>query len=263
MKNFFHSAVVAVTLFSFLLFSCQKEVNTTAESEIAGKVKPGDKEYNKCEIESITVLDPIFSWRSAAFEYNQHGDPTHITPDFVGTGNPKQEFRYDKKQRLTDYIGRYDGQGFEFWHKYGYDEKDRIIRDTQYVFGFYGAEPSGAILTYYIDYTYDNKNRISQLSLFDVRAPGPPFVQTYTYDVNGNLAGETYDDKVNIRRTNKIWMFIDRDYSVNNPINADVYNFFDLPTAFNSLNPGTNSFLHIIPLNYSTIKYFCKGKHEN
>jgi len=76
MKNFFYSALTAASLFSFLLLlSCQKEVGSSTKSEIAGKVKP-DKEYNKCEIESITVLDPLFPHHSAVFEYNQHGDPT-------------------------------------------------------------------------------------------------------------------------------------------------------------------------------------------
>ena len=76
----------------------------------------------------------------------------------------------------------------------------------------------------------------------------------YKYDDKGNLAytarqyramrswGEavyndtfrvgSYDTKIHLRRTNKMWMFIDRNYSVNNPFTAASYNSYGLPLMF-------------------------------
>ena len=67
-------------------------------------------------------------------------------------------------------------------------------------------------------------------------------VRLFNYDASGNMVGyNVYDNKINIHRTNKIWMFIDRDYSINNPHSPYVayspgtYNSFGLPVQINYL----------------------------
>ena len=69
-----------------------------------------------------------------------------------------------------------------------------------------------------------------------------PFMlkSTYNYDGAGNLihpasAGVVYDNKMNINRTNDIWQFLSRDYSMNNPFTADAYNAAGFPTVVNTL----------------------------
>ena len=88
--------------------------------------------------------------------------------------------------------------------------------DSQYNFGIYhGPLPSQAAYHYL---RYDNPNRILQDSTVYNYYHLPANVQNYAYDQHGNLAGTSkmYDNKLNPRRANAIWMFIDRNYSLNN-----------------------------------------------
>ena len=67
---------------------------------------------------------------------------------------------------------------------------------------------------------------------------------TWTYDANGNrnLTDHTltYDDKINPYLTNKVWQFLNLDYSVNNPVRTDssytnVYNELGLPVDLQAI----------------------------
>jgi hypothetical protein len=59
----------------------------------------------------------------------------------------------------------------------------------------------------------------------------------------------SYDNKINPRRTNKIWMFVDKDYSANNPIPG--------PTAYNELGLPLNNITFLG--NHATeVFYDCK-----
>ena len=108
---------------------------------------------------------------------------------------------------------------------------------------------------------YDNLNRVIE----DAAVPNPDATaivngQTFFYDDAGNLrnGGNVYDNKLNPNRTNKIWMFIERDYSVNNPSVATKYNSIGLPLHFPSKNPLNMRFG---PFYYNTaldIIYDCK-----
>jgi len=74
-------------------------------------------------------------------------------------------------------------------------------------------------------------------------SPGFSLVNSYSYNADGNLAGHDYDDKINYHRTNRVWMFIDRDYSVNNPVIATYeYNDFGLPTRIVPFEGTVGSF---------------------
>src|SRR5882757_2324396 len=84
---------------------------------------------------------------------------------------------------------------------------------------------------------YDQLNRIIREEVTPSRMPElpPPTVITYQYDASGNLFPNNHDNKVSLLLTNKVWRFINRDYSINNPVVADAYNDHGLPTAFTTL----------------------------
>jgi hypothetical protein len=163
--------------------------------------------------------------------YNSYSDPVSITPGWIGTGNTRRLFRYDSKHRLTDYIGAYELGGYEQWRWYVYDNNNRVIRDTSYSFGSLSDKKSGQYGPFVTTYDYDSKGRITHTSTLATWLPYPPQEFFYTYDSHGNLEspGVTYDDKINFRRTNRVWMFIDRNYSVNNSKPVIGYNDHGLP----------------------------------
>lgn len=179
-----------------------------------------------------------FSNDSAVFVYNAKGDPVSVTKTIASTGHPNYLFRYDARRRLTDFIGVYsDGVHFEFRHRYGYDSKNRIVRDTTYTFGVLTDPAPQGFLERITTYTYDSRNRIVRLD--GLYPPsGATYVYRYYYNQQGNLEkvdyGDfvtflTYDNKVNMHRTHPIWQFIDKDFSVNNPFQAVSYNTRGLP----------------------------------
>ena len=110
-------------------------------------------------------------------------------------------------------------------------------------------------LTYY---RYDTWDRIVQDST--IWSFGSAQVNKYAYDANGNLVGRTYDNKTNIHRTNRIWMFLDRDYSVNNPFPASDYNRSGLPTYFRFTYPGSYYLKFLAFFSEATITYDCGKK---
>lgn len=217
--------------------SCQK--NDQYFDADFTKAKPGKPTkatavIKKCSIVQMTYFVADGTTDVLQFTYNSSGDPASVTRNAGShTGYPNYSFKYDQKKRLTDFIGVYEGNvNAEFWHKYFYDNNDNIVMDSTYIFprisnGF----PENAFdkrLTFYV---YDNSGRIIKDST--VSQSGSPVVQTYAYDANGNKIGKTYDGNSNINRTNAIWMFLNRDYSTNNPFNADAYNTSGLPSSFN------------------------------
>lgn len=56
----------------------------------------------------------------------------------------------------------------------------------------------------------------------------------FQYDANGNLMGQgnVYDTQLSFLRTNKIWMFLACNYSINNNFQASAYNTSKLPLLF-------------------------------
>ena len=161
----------------------------------------------------------------------------------------------------------FSGTGAEFWHKYFYEnvESNRIVLDSVYAFPIFlnGINApltriQGSAASYL---TYDKKGRIIKDSTYcrdaitkDVYVT----VNTYSYDAGGNRTGRTYDDKVNIHRTNKIWMFFDRDYSVNNPFIAESYNSIGLPTKVNTSGKVSQPVQFLTYLGNPVITYKCK-----
>ena len=246
------------------LTSCQKADEQLEEQSL--KVNRLKSVKNNAEIKDCRILQisyPLGNTNDVMqFTYNSFGDPVSVTR-LLGThtGHPNFVFKYDEKNRLIEFIGHYNNSVFaEFWHKYFYDKDGNIVLDSGYIFprvvnGF----PENAHIQQLTYYTYDNQQRIIKDStVFSTSATAS--VHTYTYDARGNKTGVSYDDQVNLNRTNKIWMFINRDYSINNPFKADSYNLLGLPTSLNL--PSHERLFGFLgtSLSKAQINYECKAK---
>jgi hypothetical protein len=228
MNNTFRSALIWSLSAVFLAFTgCTKITDilsdhpqaTVSCCKIAQIIQPGIYEN------SDTIV--------YNYSYNTVGDPISIISNFNQTGNPDRFFRYDAQGRLTDYIGEYSSgnPSFEFWHKYVYDSANVVVRDTVYFWGNKGAQPTSYYDYAVVTYDYDSLGRISHTQQIWASYPWSGLDKYYTYDINGNIQypGAVYDNKISAHRTNRVWMFLDRNYSVNNP-NASGWNTFGLPT---------------------------------
>jgi len=228
----------------------------------------------------ISYADPEFflDTLTREFKYNKWGDPVSIELIPAQPSIPDFFFLYDNQHRLTDFVSAYKNEHFEQWHHYAY-ERNRIVRDTVRVFGtIVNGQPvedeKYSPYTTIHHFEYDLHNRIVKETFpFSIFPPQLTMIITYSYDQAGNLSRVTtyvpefnntneinyssYDNKLNIHRTNKVWMLIDRDYSVNNRIRAENYNQFGLPLKFRS--PGnTYPFVYGHNISESDIKYECK-----
>ena len=178
-----------------------------------------------------TVRHPESAWPYVRrFEYDKDNNPVSVTSDQPGTAQPNLYFKYDKKGNLIEYAGLYSGGDFfEFLHRYGYSD-NRIVTDTIYIWGQY-PNPASYYSKRVLHLKYDRFSRIIKDSVVYASANAYDQDIAYNYDNNGNLirSGSSYDDKVSPQRTNKVWMFIDRNYSVNNVVAADSYSSSGLP----------------------------------
>jgi hypothetical protein len=227
-----------------------------------------------CQVKKVTYeLEAGPGVATGVFKYNHRGQPTSVVFDYVSTARPNLVFKYDHLGRLTDYIMPYDNDNYELWFKYKYDHTGRVVSDTQQVFGEY--IDSVPLPSTYLQlpgfYEYDHWGRISKITR---HYPMSTVIsQEFEYNGDGNLSAikeftngsptstrtfTTYDDKVSIFRTNKIWMFVSANYSKNNMIAADSYNGKGLPTQFSDPNFNVYRFLHETYLGKSTIEYRCK-----
>jgi hypothetical protein len=183
------------------------------------------------------------------FAYNSAGNPVSIT-HLMNIGE-NVLFHYDRFNRLSEYINIYPNGAGDYWHRYTYDINNRIVADTAFR-DFYSV--GGTMVDYGdIDLTvfkYDIQGRISQSTEYVL---GDSSVSNYSYDAKGDWQnGSTYDNKLNIHLTHKNWMFIDRDYSLNNPVNNGVYTYnkAGLPVTIN-----TNTPTHAAGFTFTVIGY--------
>jgi len=222
-------------------------------------------DFKFCNIKSYTFpgFSTTYSPNTASFTYDAFGNPLTVTNTEVVTGAPNLIFKYDAAHRLSEFIRPYANGTFETWSKYVYDASGKIATDTTYVFG--QVTPAGpadyweARLT---TYTYDATCRILKTSSLVIEGENTgtlPFVQTYAYDASGNLIrpGITYDNKVNIHRSNKIFMFVDRDYSMNNPFTATSYNAYSFPQVINLPKPAPSIYFLQRFIDQATFVYQC------
>jgi len=235
----------------------------------------------RCHITKLTNSDPLYGNYTAIFSYDANGTPLRITRDRPITGSPNYIFRHDLHNRVTDVIGPYDagnnGDVFEFWYRLKYDNRNRVIQDSSFYFGIIGPNPENfeehAYTIEVTTYTYDSQNRVIKTEEFqEGYAPDQHF---YYYNNSGNLdsvvskngndgssyttAYPHYDNKINFRRTNTLWQLLDRNYSVNNELNAVAYNRLGLPTRIEEYvsHYSRQSFLRFL-LGNVDVEYSCK-----
>lgn len=223
-----------------LLFGCQRVYDYIKEYPAT--------ENKDCAIARMAIQDFYATGLTDTLwiTYNSAGNPVKITRPSPGTAKPNYLFLY-KNGRLTDFMGVYSNEAVtEHWHRYQYDNKGRIVVDSVYIFALRVNDlPANYYDSRRVDIQYDDKDRIIHET---VSSYGNVYMQNdYTYDHNGNRVGRTYDNKMNFLRTNKIWMFLNRDYSVNNPFQADQYNTRGLPVQV---------------YNWGGVYYFLEGDEE-
>ena len=244
MKRQFSILAVCSAATMFLLSSCQKDLADLKKNEIKNTPLPGQTTY--CRVESIwqkaTTGPGAQPDRFYLVKYDEFENPIYITNSKISTAYPFHVFKYDSWHRLREYRGEYGNGAFEFWHRYGYDNQGRIGVDTVYIFGLLGENPTLWNERRITTIEYDDQNRVSHTHRVSSLSQVGVSDQYFNYDANGNLiypawANVVYDDKVNMNRTNDIWQFLSKDYSMNNPFVAEEYNAQGLPTK-TDFTPG-------------------------
>ena len=215
--------------------------------------RDGNNVYSGCRVKSINGLP---------FSYNKNNDPVSLERvGQAGTGNPSFYFKYDKKGRLAEYISIFSETNYGFRHLYGYQgNHDRIATDTLFFMGNLAFPDLWAYKSIYYP-RFDNLNRVVQDSVVTTTYNGNngSAIINYSYNAAGNLNnGNLYDDKLNPHRTNRVWMLIDRNYSVNSPVAAATYNYAGLPLSFASKNALDLVFNFNSYFGATTIAYDCK-----
>ncbi|MET0466248.1 MAG: hypothetical protein ABW007_24025, partial [Chitinophagaceae bacterium] len=178
---------------------------------------------------------------------------------------PNFIFKYDSKKRLVESIEYYDNGVFENWSRYYYNSQGMITSDTTYKGGVVVngnatlPDEEAAELRVH-RYVYDAQKRIITVKLFWPRESEESFdEQTYEYDANGNRqldgGAASYDDKMNIHRTHKVFMFMDRNYSRNNPVGATAYNARYLAVTY---GPAVSETFLRKSLGNAAVTYKCK-----
>lgn len=179
---------------------------------------------SECRIDSIRgegSNDQLF-WR---FKYDLKTKKLiEIRPNINSTGSPNLIFVYNKDGQLIEYKGKFNNGAWLFRHRYGYG--DGLIKyDTMYL-NFTGSPVQ------YSELQYDYFKRIVR-EIRTIKGLGnrdsmlPDTTINYKYNDEGNLIKDDkkkYDNLKCVRVINKDWMFIDRDYSLNNYFVAEHYN---------------------------------------
>jgi len=233
MKNSrFYTAAIALVIIVLSFPGCSKLVDYIKH--------PGSGGLPICAIKSFAFHNDgsEFGDDSVVFSYNAAGNPVSAIRRATATGVPNFYFLYDHNNRLTDLIGAYDSDYInnsrvETWNKYYYDASGHIVLDSCFNFpDVVNGQPTTGFLgdVFLVTFNYDSYDRVTKMTTTFTDAE-PTRVETYSYNAQGNRVGASYDNKVNFHQTNKIWMFIDRDYSLNNPTTASyTYNGTGLPT---------------------------------
>lgn len=204
----------------------------------------------RCRIQTMTGLlgEQVIHRK---FNYDEFGNPVSVvyleTED--GTGTPSFNFYYNDKHQLIRYSG-YSG------HLLSYNSIGQVIIDSA---SYYYT---GGDARYEHKFYYDFYGRISKVvskfyyDVYESEDAGSITTNHYKYDARGNLIipGVTYDHKTNLSRTNPIWQFINRDYSINNAVKATSYNSAGLPLTYEEDNRFLESSIFI-----QTVDYDCSA----
>jgi hypothetical protein len=257
-KKFWFLNILVIGISLLFLPGCKKVLDYISHN-------PNGTAAN-CRIEMITsnyvipAEDYIF-YDTARFAYNADDNPVSIEytyPGVVYTYN--RAFTYDQNKRLRTYIHHYGSpkEYVLFWHKYEYVNNNLIIDTTfQYAYGDFTVQDRPDSYDHFdiTRYELDNYGRVIK-----EQGPGARANLTFTYDSNGNLIrpGVTYSNKTNIRQTSKVWMFLDRDYSINSPEGAaSKFNHSKLPVKLNEM-PFVFYDDEAFPFKDIVVSYKCK-----
>ncbi|HTI10293.1 MAG TPA: hypothetical protein VL832_17115 [Puia sp.] len=262
MKRLFHPVAALLLVPAFFIFpACQKEH--------CPQDLPHDVKF--CPILALKSIDPAnpsVIQSQYSIHYNTAGNPVDM---LFTVGDPYAKFdyhfRYDQFNRLTDYIQNYTGNtGSIIWHRYSYPS-NRTVVDSVFNYGnalITDPAPDPTDFPSAVVLTLDEKGRIVKS-----QAAGSPTFTRYQYDGRGNLVrdGISYDNKVNIYRTNYVWQFIFNDFSTNNP-SSPLYNGGPTTiTSYNSvglplvMNGVSYLFDHIFYTSELDIDYACDAGH--
>lgn len=263
-KLFGRTAYMALLI--LLLSSCKKVIDYIEQHP--------DAYVPPCRITNYRVSGGDGTGTNFVVSYDAKGNPiTMMDSDRVNAIGIDQYFRYDKVNRLSDYMQAYaPATGAIEWHKYVYPRPDYVI-DTAMFYetgDVRGPSPIAKnTYEYRINaYTLDQLGRIVKIWSIPNDSPNTPSLQnTVVYDANGNLPVAypvlIYDNKVNVYRTSKTWQFVYQNYSRNNleysvssfspryngfglPLNLDNLEFWNF-NPFDQFNPGPEA----------TIDYAC------
>ncbi|MCW3467738.1 hypothetical protein [Chitinophaga nivalis] len=234
-----------------------------------------------------SVAAPDDGSDSVKITYNRAGNPVRIQRIHTSTGYPHYKLQYDQQQRLTDLIEFYGtneqiGDVFHAWHKFVHDNQNRIIRDSIYVFGFFGPHgplprPHSSGIDDLYSYAYDAQNRMVKMTRKMGDLNSDDITTNYHYNSQGNVYWikvrqpntdslqypnadiyPTYDHQFNPHRLHPVWQFIDRDYNNNNPFNAASYNIYGLPTSI-PIDPTLGYFSYFGIIGFKTIDHIKYG----
>jgi hypothetical protein len=233
MKKYTPPAAWTVILSGLLfVFACNKSGRPPYPANAAGL----------CPIKEV-IFSTSLGMDTITFLYDGLGRPVNTTATIVEDGIPRYQFRYDGQGRLKDYIGVVRGYSADSWTRYTYSADNRTIWDTTYTVVPEDTSwpPNlhyGSMFTHVKK--YDREGRVIQI----ITPIIPPIVypdtiitetiQNITYDSRGDVEGFVYDDKINYHQTNKVWMQINDQYSVNNPLGTGkyIYDRYGLPVQF-------------------------------
>jgi hypothetical protein len=249
--------VPALFVFTGLIFmsSCYKIYDFV-------KQHPGE-EVNTCRIKLLYQ-----GTDTVTIHYNSAGDPIDMIKNRQDASwQSDKVFKYDKSHRLTDYEWATKGSNYRLiWHRYGYPKKS-IVTDSLFTYISDGSGPNPPKENFSnlaID-SLDAEGRIVKL----LQDPYSSFAYTasYAYNAKGNidLPYAVYDNQLSILHTNTVWMFLNRDYSVNNRLNNEGglltvtnYNQAGLPLDF-TIAPGNHGsdVLFVIVYQKLQVAYDC------
>jgi hypothetical protein len=252
----FHSALLLAGCITLLtLPSCRKVYDFVRDHP--------DAHDTLCRITRLSYGSPDtnhldFSTPQFEITYNAKGNPVGIlmvdklTPYYA----LEQHFRYDRFDRLTDFILNYAGgpdvityiPSAIIWHKYAYP-RPGIVTDTFLTYTSSPidgpppfAQPGQLIYLYKFDAA--GKMIATAQTSFLPNQP-PPVFSPIAYDARGNkdlsiYTDIVYDNSINIYRTNKVFQFVYQDYSRNNPTRTGISptNQFGLPTQLPLIYEG-------------------------
>jgi hypothetical protein len=221
-----------LTIIAVALFFCACKKNMTDVDQSMSTVEDIENERTAftgipvvpCRIERVRYSNNGgLNYDTVLFSYNSFNNPTKVifknNDTYLGS---HFYFKYDVSKNVTGIRRLEDTTLYNTnsgtWEKLTY-KGSKIIDTIFYAAAGWPASTPTSYSRYEVQtYKLDSLKRVIE---WDYASFGTPRHIDYKYDNNGNLIrpdGAKYKLNVNnIRVTNKVWMFIDRDYSVNMP----------------------------------------------